>query len=673
MSATGGEALTAITEELAAAGGKRSLSGRTQRNLAILLVTLVCAAMLWIFPPVGFIACMVLLIIVPPWGHTLMERAFISLIVLLGIMAIAVPRGGSTPVTITSAHVGLAIFVLLLALIRFIPRLGNQSIPRPMRSDWLVAALAVISGIWLMAAYIGRSAIEIVSGLFFTGWDNQGHFNAFANTYEVGSTTWPTIDGAVAWNQWYPSLHTTLWSFAQLATQRGSELVDRTGLLFPFVQWTALSFAICLAGLAWVAGDLTKRLSGMRFAAPIAIIAFSAFALFGSPTLLFNAGFINFMMGVSITVVAGYLSARNWGSARHYGWALIPLAALAVNALWTPLVLGLVPSGVIVLIALWRHAKWTAPVWAIVSAALVGGTSVMQTRAVIKADPGASTTSFIQDLGAVGQGMVSFNIGMAIAAPIVAIGFAIWMFRSRRSPLAIAVAGPVLGMAVFLGAAVPGALAAGVNPLYSYYTLKSLDSLLLAASPLFAALVGIGIATLLSGLSRKNAVVAAVVAGVFGVMLFGYVGPTPKEFAPGFSAAPGISAGAKRIESVNNTLVGEAIINAQQAAVKYPELTTMLWDGAGTLPNLWLASLHGVMSQTQHGFYKNLPQFPYDENTVSYVKLALNTNPTLNLVVLWFRDVTGPVVEPLHKQYPTRVVTEKVPMRSSPLCLECSL
>ena len=673
MSAAGGEALSTITEQLAFAGDKRTLSGRTQCNLAILLVTLVSMAMLWIFPPVGFIACMVLLIIVPPWGHTLMERAFISLIVLLGIMAIAVPRGGSTPVTITSAHVGLAVFVLLLALIRFIPRIENQSIPRPMRSDWLVAALAVISGIWLMAAYIGRSTIEIVSGLFFTGWDNQGHFTTFANTYEIGSTTWPTIDGSIAWNQWYPSLHTTLWSFAQLASQRGTELLDRPGLLFPYVQWTALSFAICLAGLAWVAGDLAKRLTRIKYATPIAVIAFSAFALFGSPTLLFNAGFINFMMGVSITVVAGYLSARNWQSARRYGWALIPLAALAVNALWTPLVLGLVPSGVIVLIALWRWRKWTAPVWAIASAALVGGTTVMQTHAVIKADPGASTTSFIQDLGAVGVGMVSFNLGMAIAAPIIAIGFAIWMFRSERSPLAIAVAGPVVGMSAFLAVAIPGALSAHVNPLYSYYTLKGLDSLLLAASPLLAALVGIGIATLLSGLNRKNALVAAVVAGVFGVMLFGYVGPTPKEFAPGFSAAPGITAGVARISGVNNSLVGEAIINAQQSAVKYPDQTTLMWDGAGTLPNLWLSALHGVMSKADNSFYAGLPQFPYDNKTVEYVKLALNTNPTLNLVVLWFRDVSGPVVEPLHTQYPTRVVTEKVPMRSSPLCQECSL
>jgi len=673
MSAAGGEALTTITEELAAAGSKRSLSGRTQRNLAILLVTLVSAAMLWVFPPVGFIACMALLIIVPPWGHTLMERTFISLIVLLGLMSIIVPRGGSTPVTITSAHVGLAVFVLLLALIRFIPRIENQTIPRPMRSDWLVAALAVISGIWLMAAYIGRSAIEIVSGLFFTGWDNQGHFNAFANTYEIGSTTWPTIDGSIAWNQWYPSLHTTLWSFAQLASQRGSELVDRTGLLFPFVTWTALSFAICLAGLAWVAGDLTKRLSGMRFAAPIAIIAFSAFALFGSPTLLFNAGFINFMMGVSITVVAGYLSARNWRSARRYGWALIPLAALAVNALWTPLVLGLVPSGVIVLIAIWRHKKWVAPVWAIATVTLLGGTVYLQGKAILAADPGTTASSFAEDLGAIGVGMVPFNLGMAIAAPIFVICFAIFMFRDRRSALAIAVAGPVLGMSVFLGLAVAGSRSAGINPLNSYYVLKSLDSLLLAVSPLLAALAGIGIATLLSGLTRRNAVVAALVAGFFGVMLFGYVGPTPKSFIEGFSAAPGIAAGAKRIESVNNSLVGEGIMGAQVAAEKYPELSTLMWDGAGTLPNLWLASLHGVMSKSVHDFYFELPAFPYDQNTVTYVKGALNANPTLNLVVLWFRDVTGPLVEPLHTQYPTRVVTEKVPMRSSPLCLECSL
>ena len=36
------------------------------------------------------------------------------------------------------------------------------------------------------------------------GWDNSAHFTTFANTYVVGSTTWPTTDGSIAWNveQW---------------------------------------------------------------------------------------------------------------------------------------------------------------------------------------------------------------------------------------------------------------------------------------------------------------------------------------------------------------------------------------------------------------------------------------------------------------------------------------
>lgn len=69
----------------------------------------------------------------------------------------------------------------------------------------------------------------------------------------------------------------------------------------------------------------------------------------------------------------------------------------------------------------------------------------------------------------------------------------------------------------------------------------------------------------------------------------------------------------------------------------YPDKTTMLWDGSGTLPNLWVSALHGVMSKKQNTFYANLPPFPYDEKTLGHVALALNLDPSLNLVVLWFR------------------------------------
>ena len=63
--------------------------------------------------------------------------------------------------------------------------------------------------------------------------------------------------------------------------------------------WSALSFAACLAALAWVAGDVAARMGGRdreRWTRPLAVSAFAVFALLGSPALLFNAGFTNFMM-----------------------------------------------------------------------------------------------------------------------------------------------------------------------------------------------------------------------------------------------------------------------------------------------------------------------------------------------------------------------------------------
>ncbi len=120
--------------------------------------------------------------------------------------------------------------------------------------------------------------------------------------------------------------------------------------------------------------------------------------------------------------------------------------------------------------------------------------------------------------------------------------------------------------------------------------------------------------------------------------------------------------------------MGEAIIRGRDAAVPYPDYTTLLWDGAGTLPNLWVASLSGVMSKSQQIFYKGLPSFPYDEKTTQYVNLALNLDSDLRVVVLWFRPPSGDLV----RLYVTnrgdgRVKQVQVPMPSSPLCPECSL
>ncbi len=662
-------------------------------NVILAAVAAVAVVLLWLLPPVGFVAAGVLLILLPPWGRTITERALISIIVLTGLVALIFPRAGATPVTATSAHLFITVAVVALVAARFIPRLARP-IPKPTISDALLGIMLVGTSWWLMSAYLGRNLYSIVSGLFFSGWDNQGHFTTFANTYEVGSTTWPTVDGSVAWNQWYPSLHTTVWSIAQLGAQTGADLLERTSLLWPYVQWSSISFALCLVALAWVAGDLAGRLGALvnarsgfvsRWATPIAVLGFAAFALLGSPTGLFNSGFTNFVMGVTVVVVTAYLSARDWASARGAGPFLIPLGALAAIGLWTPLVLGLIPSGIIVALALWRVRKWLAPLWVIAAGVFVAVTAWLQTQAVINSDPGTSAGGLLADLGAIGVGMSPFNIGAALVAPIVVIGLAILLLRGRRAPLALATAGPVLGFTVFAVIAMGGADAGELSRLVSYYVLKTLNAMLLAVAPVVAALAATGICILLVAVNkatlraanpraaRINVTIGGVIALAIGFTMFGYVGTTTQRFTGGFTSAPGIEAANTRSAGVDNLLIGESIISAQQAAVPYPDETTMLWDGSGTLPNLWVSALHGVMSKKQNTFYANLPPFPYDEKTLGHVTLALNLDPSLNLVVLWFRGISGVMVEELKIDQPDRVTTVQVPMRSSPLCEECSL
>ncbi len=644
-------------------------------SLVTAAASAVTVAVLWIYPPVGFVAALVMLVIAPPWGRSLAERAVISGTVVLGVVAVAFPRAGSMPVTSTSARVALSLVVLGIAALRLVPRLREVAIPRPTLTDGIVGALALVSGWWLMSAYVGRTLSEIVSGLFFSGWDNQGHFTTFANTYVVGSTTWPTVDGGVAWNQWYPSLHTTVWSLAELAARPGSELLDRTELLWPYVLWSSASFALCLAALAWVAADLAVRFGGReraRWTGPVAASAVAVFGLLGSPAFLFNKGFTNFMMGVTIVVVVAYVSARSWRSARTLGWFLLPLGALAIIGLWTPLVIGLVPSGIVVAIALLKHRLWMGLGW--LGAAVVGGVfmAVTQTQAILGVEPGQSTGDFTTSLGAVGAGMASFNIGAALMAPVVAVGFAALLIHGRQWPMPAAVVGPVLGAGVIALVFVFGTDAANVGRLQSYYVLKSLDAMLIAAAPLIAALAAVALVRALRSVSRFAAVVSTIVGGAIVVGFFGYAGALTPQVDEGFFAAPGIQAGADRTQGVNDPLVGEAIIRARDAAVPYPDYTTLLWDGSGTLPNLWVASLSGVLSKDAQAFYKGLPSFPYDEKTAQYVNLVLNLDPNLRVVALWFRPPSGDLLQVyVANRGDGRVKQVQVPMPPSPLCPEC--
>ncbi len=633
-------------------------------------------AALWVVPTLGFAAAIVLLVVIPPWGASLTERAVISGLIVLGLVAIVFPRAGDTPVTHVSARLTFSVVILVALGLRLVPRLRHVGIPRPNLSDGLVLGLAIISSWWLMSAYIGRSSAEIINGLFYSGWDNQGHFTTFANTYEAASTTWPTVDGSIAWNQWYPSLHTTLWSLAELATEGFGDLVGRPDLLWPYVLWSAISFALCLAALAWVAGDLAARIGGrarQAWARPVAVGLFAIFGILGSPAFLFNAGFTNFFMGVTVVIVAAYLSSRSWRSARVLGWFVVPVAVIAVVGLWTPLALGLIPSGVVVAIALVRYHRWWGIAWiagSLVAAVFMG---VTQLSAILGVEPGQSTADFTADVGAITSGMVPFNLGVALVAPLIAVLAAVLLIRLRGWPLAIAVLGPVVGAAIIAIVFSQGADTAGISRLHSYYVLKSLDALLLAVVPLLAALVAAGFVRATDGLRRSTAVIGVCLGAVLTIAMFGYSGMIPGELASGHQPSPGVQAAADRSRGVDDQLLGEAILGAQRAAATYPDYTTLMWDGSGTLPNLWVASLHGVMSKADNRFYRGLPAFPYNAETTGYVDLTLSLNPQMRIVVAWFRPSTGEQIDSyLQERGDDRVAAVRIPWSQNVLCPECS-
>ena len=640
---------------------------------AVGVITLV-----WLVPPVGIVAACIALALIPPWGRGLIERAAISAIAALGIIAIAFPREGSTPITPESARITLSVLVVAAVALRFLPSLRTVPLPRIGISDLTIVTAALIGWVWLTGAFWNAEPAQMISGLFFSGWDNQGHLVPFANTYMQQSTTWSTIDGTVAWNQWYPALHSTLWALGEQALNGPG--ASRLELLWPYVTWNAISFVASFAALAYVAGDLAGRLvtTHKAWARFLAVGAVAAFGLLGSPALLYNSGFTNFVMGIAVVATATYLSARSMRSARAFGWFLVPAAAVATLGLWSPLVLGLVPAGAVVLVALWgapdlstTKRRTITAIWALVSVALVGVLALDQSQAILGVDGESTAAEFTEDIGAVGVGMVPFNTGVALASPIIAI-LAALLVRRRGVPMMVAIATPTLATGILAWVFATGADANGVPRLQSYYVLKALDGMLLLIAPILAALAAVVLVRALATTSTLTKTAGTLAAAFVGATAFGYVGVHPAEPWDSFTAAPGVQAGHIRAEAVQDSIIGDSILAGVQGAEAAPELTPVLWDGSGHLPNLWVRTLTGVLSSQEASFYRGLPQFPYDSKAVDYLTLSLNLKPTLDLALIWFRPPSGEALTEAQRLWPAgRTEVIEVPMQQSPLCMEC--
>jgi len=636
------------------------------------ILGLIAIGLLWLLPAIGLFVALAAFAFLPPWGRSYTERAVISIVVMLGTIAVVFPRNSSVSIDTTTARLTFTGFIILAVALRLVPRLRNVGFPRVQIPDALILLLFIGSSFWLVSAYIGLDSSQILSGLFISGWDNHGHFSPFANTYVSGQTAWSTTDGSTAWNQWYPAVHSTTWSLTEMAAD-GDQLT-RVELLGPYVQWSALSFAAAMASITWVAGDLAQRItrSSKNVAAVIAIVITGTFAVVGSPAFLFNLGFTNFAMGVALVLIASYVSTRSVRSSVTLGWFVIPLAIIATIGLWTPLVLGLVPAGVVVAIRLWKYKVSLAVIWLLVNA-LAGIVLVLtQAQAIIGAEAGASAADFNETIGAVGSGMAQFDVGIAVVSPILAVLFLVLLIQRGRGILAVSFVGPIgagVILAVVFGS---GAIASNVDVLTSYYVLKVLEAMLLIVIPVIAAFIGVALVAVLRDLPRVQQITAGLVSAVFVLMAFGYVGPVPNNRMATFIAAPGVEAGVIRADGVENQLVGEGIVASARVAQGNTSYVPVQWDGSGTLVNLWLASLTGTMSVDQRNFYGGMPEFPYGEKTLEYINFAQNVKSDLNVATYWFRPGSGELLgEYALQSDPQRFISAKVVIPPSALCPEC--
>ncbi len=637
------------------------------------LVAAVSIALLWFAPPIGIVAVAVCFIVLPPWGRSLAERAVISGITVLGVIALVFPRAGSLPLDHATARLTISLTLVIAVAVQFTPALRRGSlIPRPRWTDAITLAVVAIAAWAPISLYRGMPTDKVISGLYFSGWDNQGHFTTFANTVAAQSTTWPTADGDIAWNQWYPSLHTTAYALMQQAISNAN--LERLAMVEPFALWSALFFAACLGALTWVASDIARRIAPESRSAPIlAALGMGAFVSLGSVHYLFNAGFTNFLMAVTITITVSVIVARSSRSARSLGWFLLPLGAVSVIGLWTPMVVGLLPAGLVTLVALLRWRVWVGALWAIAAIAGAGVLVSTQLQAILAGSEGVSVAEFNEQIGQVGVGMVPFNLGLGIAAPFLALALGLLLWSRASLRLALATTFPSIAAGLLALYFITGTDAAELSRLSSYYVLKSLDAALLMVAPVTVALLAIGAARLLSPLPRTQRVLATLVIGLLAIGSFGYVGVAPERLQDGFQAAPAITAGQLRLEGSGDQLVGSTIVAAATAASTNPDFVPVLWDGSGQLINLWVGSLTNTMSASQTTFYGRMPPFPYEDKDLDYLTLAQNSNPDLDLNVMWFREVSGNAINEWARMLPEqRTIITRLIVPESPLCPECT-
>lgn len=617
----------------------------------------VVVVLVWVSPRVGVVVGCLVGAAITPYGRRLQDRLVVYCLLLVGCVAAAVGIGGVPVNGLTGQWLVTA---LLLAV-----GLGNTLFLNPRRRyptvDVVtgVVGLAFATMLWsMMSPFIGASNEQVLSGLI-GGWDHSSHFAMFAGIHQQEQVSFVAHDGSPAMFASYPNVHIQLWALATSLLWGGATDLTRVDLLMPYAFLAASTVALSSAGMVAVAGDVARRVSDARVsrtAAAAAALTCWAALLLGPATYMFNAGHVNFLLGVAVTITGSWYAARSAAAARTWGIPILLTAAISVALLYPPLAVGFLVSGLVVVRAVLPRSRWVP--------LAIGVLALAATLALLRISgiaPG-SLTSSVRALTHWPGGYPPLNLALAMAAPAAIAGLAVQARVPGRGQPVVAAVSAASGLTLVVAVFTAASLAEHVQLSSSYYTMKLAGGLAFTVMVLVAVLISVWFGRYHTDITSSGVRPARVWLwstfawlGLASVVLpaSGYFGPQAGYLPAGSPLAAGWSAVREREYLVEEVPEGDLILSAFDVLTR-TDSVPLLWDGGELKNNVWLSTLKGGMSSAEHALVSSLPA-PFGEVAADRLGVWLEENPARRIQIAYFRAESAPVLKDLEAAHPGQV------------------
>lgn len=500
--------LPAQTSSILPSRGRQRLRPGAAGGLVVLALAVV---LLWAWPPAGVLLFGLSLIVLGPWGSLLAERAIISTAVGLGTIAAVFSLMSTAHRVLDPLQWRVLATAGLVAIAVGVARRRDAPVwPRPALADLLAlvggSGVVVVLGRSLWGASPAR-----VLGVLMTWWDNSSHLPIF--TMIVHAQSWDlTRLGPDPMFYPYPSLHAATWAVIEwlagvAPTTPGAQLV------VPYAWLSVGTMGWAGAVFVWAAALLGRRVARPEHrvrAGTIAAWVTAVWVAFGAVPLIGLNGWANFILAAAMA--AGFLVVpfAHEDAVRETAWFALPLAALAVAYLYTPIA-GVLAGAVLAVASgvVREHRR------ALAGLVVVGG---LAAAAALPALDFLVAPFHGEVIGALSGGVPVKGFWVPFAGAVIVVLGALVRHRRTGWASALSMITAMLILAATSWYFARQAIASNTSLNSSYYTQKALLAIFLVTVPLAVGLLSPTVATWSTHRGRPGMRIISRVAAVIAVL-----------------------------------------------------------------------------------------------------------------------------------------------------------